>query len=70
MFNTWFNLNFTDQISLFCDRSDRRCASALAIEEGNAFESQNGVAVVQTSNVKLGGHCIHGFGHVIVLLKT
>ena len=25
--------------------------------EGNAFESENGVAVVQTSKVKLGGHC-------------
>ena len=39
---TWFNLNFTDQSSLSCGLSDRRCTSALAIEEGNAFESQNG----------------------------
>ena len=29
------------------------CTSALATEEGNTFESQNGVAVVQTSKGKL-----------------
>ena len=67
---TWFNLNFTDQSSLFCGLSDMYCTSALAIEEGNAFESQNGVTVVQTSKVKWGGHCIRDFGHVPVLLKT
>ena len=33
------------------------CTSALALEEGNAFESQNGVAVVQASKVGLCGHC-------------
>ena len=57
---TWFNLNFTDQGSLFCGLSDMRCTSALAIEEGNAFESQNGIPVVQISRVKLGGHGIRG----------
>ena len=46
------------------------CTSVLAIEEKNAFESQNGVAVFQTSKIKLGGHCICNFGHVPVLLKT
>jgi hypothetical protein len=30
------------------------CTSALAIEEGNHFESQNGVVVVYTSKVELG----------------
>ena len=65
-----FNLNFTDQRSLFCRLSDMCCASALAIEEGNAFESQTGVTVVQTSKVKLGGHCVRHFRHVLVSLKT
>ena len=31
------------------------CTSTLAIEEGNTFESQNGVAVAQISKVILGG---------------
>ena len=30
-----FNLNFTDQSSLFCDLLNMHCTSALAIEEGN-----------------------------------
>ena len=38
----------------FCHRSDMHCTSALAIEEGNHFESQNGVVVVYTSKVELG----------------
>lgn len=46
------------------------CTSALATEEKNVFESQNGVAVVQTSKIKLGGHCICNFRHIPVLLKT
>ena len=37
---------------------------------GNAFENQNGVAVVQTSKVKLGCHYGHDFWHVPVLLRT
>ena len=44
--------------------------SALALVEGNAFESQNGVAVVQTSNVKIGGPCRSNFEHIPVLLRT
>ena len=67
---TWLNLKFTDQRSMVFGLSDMRCTSALSIEEGNAFESQNGVAVVQTTKVKLGGHCIHDFGHALVLLNT
>ena len=66
----WFNLNFTDQSSLICGLSDMHCISALVIEEGNMFESQNGVAVVQTSKVKLGGHRIPDFRHVLILLKS
>ena len=46
------------------------CTSALAIEEGNTFESQNGVDVVQTSKGKLGGHCGCDFRQVPVLLRT
>ena len=46
------------------------CTSTLAIVEGNSFKSQNGVAVVQTSKVKLGGCCRYDLGHVLVLLKT
>ena len=38
--------------------------SALAIEEGNASESQNGVTVVQTRKVKRGGHCRHNLRRV------
>ena len=37
---------------------------------GNAFENHNGVAVVQTSKVKLGCHYGHDFWHVPVLLRT
>lgn len=44
--------------------------SALATEEGNSFESQNGVAMAQTSKVRLRGYCRHEFGHVPVLLKS
>lgn len=50
--------------------SDVPCISSLAFEDVNVFESQNGVAVVQTSEVKLGGHCVHDFRHIIVLLKA
>lgn len=39
------------------------CASALAAEEGGAFESENGVAVVQTCKGKLGGCRGWGFRH-------
>ena len=46
------------------------CTSTLAIEEGNTFESQNGVAVVQTSKGKLGGHCGCDIRQVSVLLRT
>ena len=67
---TWFNLNLTDQSSLFCGLSEMHCTYALAIKEGNAFESQNGVAVVRTSKVKLGGRCMCDFGHFLVLRKT
>ena len=28
---TWFNLNFTDQIGLFCGLLDMSCTSALAL---------------------------------------
>ena len=62
--------NFTDQSSLFCGLSDMHCTSALATEEGNGFESQNVVAVVQTSKVKLGGHCTCDFRHVLVFSKS
>ena len=64
------NLNFTDQSSLFCGLSDVCCTSALAIEEGDGFESQNGLAVVQTSKTKLGGHCIRDLRYVLVLFKS
>ena len=67
---TCLNLNFADQSSLFCCLSDMCCTSALATEEGSKFESQNGVAMFQTSKIKLDGHCIHDFGHVPILLKT
>ena len=67
---TWFNLNFTDHSGLFCGLLNVRCASTLATEEGNAFESQNGVAVVLTTKVKLGGYCEHDFRLIPVLLKT
>ena len=40
--------------------------SALAIEEGNAFESQNGVAMVQPFSVKLDGQREHNFRHIPV----
>ena len=69
-FYTWLNLNFTDQSSPTCGPSDMHCASALATEEGNALKSQMGVAVVQTTKLKLGGLCIRNFGHALVLLKT
>ena len=37
---------------------------------GGKFKGLNGVAMVQTSKVKLGGHCICDFGHVVdTLLK-
>lgn len=42
-----FNLNFADQSILFCGLSDMHCTAAMVIEEANAFEFQNGVAVVQ-----------------------
>ena len=66
---TWSNLNSNDQSSLFCVLSGMHCTSALAIEEGNAFENQNGVTVVQISEVKVGGHCKADFRHVLVLSK-
>ena len=47
----WFNLNFTDQRSLFCGLSDMHCTSSLTIEEEDAFENKNGVAVVQIPKV-------------------
>ena len=37
---------------------------------GNASQSQTGIAVVQTSKIKLGGHCKCDYGHVPILLKT
>ena len=46
------------------------CISALAIEEENAFESQNGVAMVRASKVKLSGRGRHDFRHILVLLRT
>ena len=51
-----------------CDRFVR--ALFLAFEDVDVFESQNGVAVVQTSEVKLGGHCVRDFRHVLVLLEA
>ena len=54
---TFFTLNFTDQSNVFGVLLDIHCTCALSTEGGNAFESQNGVAVVQTSKVKLGRHC-------------
>ena len=62
---TGFNLNFTDHSGLFCGLSNVNCTSALAVMEGNAFESQSGVAMVETAKVKLGGHCRCDFGHVL-----
>ena len=64
--------NFTDQSSLYCDLLDMHCncTSTLANEEGNAFLSQNGIAVVQTSRVKLGGHHGRDFRQVSVLLRS
>ena len=38
--------------------------AALAIKERNAFESQNGIVMVQTSKAKLGGHYRCDFRHV------
>lgn len=67
---TWLNLNVTDPSSLLCGLSDMHCSSAFATDEGNAFESQSGVAVVQTCKVKRRGPCKHDFGHVCVSLKT
>ena len=52
------HLNFSEWSGLFCGLSDAQSTSALATEEGNAFESQNEVTVVQRSKVKLGGYCI------------
>ena len=49
---------------------DVPCISSLAFEDVNVFESQNGVALVQTLEVKLGGHRVHDFRHVLVLLKA
>ena len=49
---------------------DVPCISSLAFEDMDVFESQNGVAVVQTLEVKLGGHRIHDFRHILVLLKA
>lgn len=46
---------YSDQGGLFCGLSIMHCISALATKEGNSFESQNGVAVVQASRVELGG---------------
>ena len=47
--------------------SNMPCTSTLAIEEGNTFESQNGVAVVQTSKVELViGHCRYDFRYVLI----
>ena len=57
---TWFNLNFTDQSGLFCGPSNMHCTSALSIE-GNAFEGQNGVTVVQ-----LGRHWCCDFRQALV----
>lgn len=61
---------YADQNSLFCGLQNMHCISALATEEGNAFESQNGVAMVQASKVKLSGHGGHDFRHILVFLRT
>ena len=66
----WFNLDFTNQSSLFCGLLDMHCTSTLATEEGNALESQKGVTMVQTSKVKLSDHCGCYFRLIFVLLKT
>lgn len=64
---TWFN--FTDQSSLFYNLLNMHCTS-FGSWDGNAFENQTGVAMVQTSKVKLGCHYRHDFWHVTVLLGT
>ena len=40
------------------------------MEQGNALESQNGVAKVQMSKVKLGGHCGCDYRLIPLFLKT
>ena len=67
---TWFNLNFAHQSSLFCGLSDMHCTSALAIKEENAFESQNGVHVVQTSKVKRSDCCRSSSCHFLLPLTA
>ena len=63
----WFYLNFIDQSSLFRGLSNMHRISGLATEKGNAFESQNGVAVVQTSKVELViGRCRYDFRYVLI----
>ena len=48
---TWFNLKCTDQSGLVCGLSDMHCTSALAVEEGNDCESQEGKTIFMTSKV-------------------
>lgn len=66
----WLNLNVTYPSSLLGGLSDMHCSSAFATDEGNAFESQSGVAAVQASKVRRRGPCKHDFGHIRVSLKT
>ena len=51
---TQCNFAFTDQSSLLCGLSDIYCSLTLAIEEGNAFESQNEAAWFRGKNGKHG----------------
>ena len=61
---------YADQSGLFYGLSSMHCTSALAIEKGNSFESQNGVVVVQASKVQLGGHFGCDCRQVPVLMRT
>ena len=67
---TWFNVNFTNQSSLFCGLSDMHYISTLATEKWNTLDSQKGVTTVQISKVKLGDHCGSDFRCIPVVLKT
>ena len=61
----WFYLNFIDQSSLFRGLSNIHHTSALATEEGNAFESQNGA-----TKVKPGDHCDCDSRHIYSCIVT
>lgn len=63
-------LNLTDQSGLLFRPFRHGLYICFDLEEGNAFENRNGVAVLQTFKVKLGGPRGCDFRQVLVSLRT